>query len=189
MLRAKMKQIEQVQDESNDIAFMTGETVHVTLGTSLADDSNADKDSVLLTDKRVIHISGRHANRRTVHAAIEDISAVAISQQAVKGYGAFVWAVLAFIVSVLLWRIIDSEILALGAAAVVALMGVYLIVDRLWERGEHGLVIRAGSVEIQCALSDKNAQSEAEAFILRLFELKYECSNPQHTRAKTFAPR
>ncbi|MYC05589.1 MAG: hypothetical protein F4X57_00135 [Chloroflexi bacterium] len=189
MLQARVKQSEQVQDESSGIALMTGETVRATLGTSLADDSNADKDSVLLTDRRVIHISGRRTNRRTAHAAIEDISAVAINRQAVKGYGAFVWAALAFLVSVLLWRVIDSEMLALGAAAVVALMGVYLIIDRLWERGEHGLVIRTGSAEIRCALTDKNAQSEAEAFILRLFELKYERSNPQHTRAKTFAPR
>ncbi|MXY47393.1 MAG: hypothetical protein F4Y44_10550 [Chloroflexi bacterium] len=189
MLRAKVKQSEQVQDESDGIALMTGETVRATLGINLADDSNAGKDSVLLTDRRVIHVSGGRANRRTVHTAIENISAVAISRQSVKGYGAFVWAALAFFVSVLLWRIIDSEMLALGTAAIVALMGVYLIVDRLWERGEHGLVIRTSSAEIRCALTGKNAQSEAEMFILRLFELKYERSNPQHTRAKTFAPR
>ena len=189
MLQAKVNHSEQVQDESTGIALMAGETVHATLGTSLADNPNADKDSVLLTDRRVIHVSGKRANRRTAHASIEDISAVAISRQAVRGYGAFVWAALAFFVSVVLWRVIESEMLALGAAVIVALMGVYLIVDRLWERGEHGLVIRAGSAEIQCALTDKNAQSQAEAFILRLFELKYERSNPQHTRAKTFAPR
>ena len=189
MLQAKAKQSEQAQDESNGIALMTGETVRAVLGTSLADNSNADKDAVLLTDRRVIHISGRRANRRTAHAAIEDIGAVAISRQAVAGYGAFVWAAIAFFVSVMLWRVIDSEMLALGAAVIVALMGVYLIFDRLWERGEHALVINAGGAEIRCALTDKNAQSEADAFILRLFELKYERGNPQHTRAKTFAPR
>lgn len=190
MLQAKVKRSEQAHDEPNGIAFMNGESMHATLGTSLTDDSHAGKDAVLLTDRRVIHISGRRANRRMEHVAIEDISAVAINRQAVEGYGAFVWAAIAFFVSVILWRgVIDNEMLALGAAAIVALMGVYLIVDRLWTRGEYALIIKAGSAEIRSALTGKNAQSDAEAFILRLFELKYERSNPQHTRAKTFAPR
>ena len=89
----------------------------------------------------------------------------------------------------MLWRVIENPTLSYAAAAIVTLMGIYLIVDRLLSRGEHALVFKAGSAEIQCALKRDADNSEAETLITRLFELKEERSKPQYGRAKSFSPR
>ena len=173
-----------------DVKLMAHEEVQKSLGASEGDGpANGNRNVVLLTGRRVIHVSGAGANQKTSFAAIEDIGAVEITRQSVGGYSAFIWAVLAFFVSVMLWRVIENQTLSIVAAAVVALMGVYLIVDRLLSRGEHALVFKAGGAEIQCVLKGDGDQSEAEALIARLFELKAERSSPQHARANTFSPR
>ena len=82
-----------------------------------------------------------------------------------------------------------NQTLSYAAAAIVALLGIYLIVDRLLARSEHALVFKAGSAEIQCALKRDAGNAEAEALITRLFELKDERSKPHYDRAKNFSPR
>ena len=190
MLQAKPKPTEQSPSAMSDFNLMPNEQVQQSLG---VDDTDASNDSrrniVLLTDRRVLHIVGAGPNRKTSYAAIEDISAVEITRQSAGGYGAFVWAALAFFVAAMLWRVIENPTLSYAAAAIVTLMGIYLIVDRLLSRGEHALVFKAGSAEIQCALKRDADNSEAETLITRLFELKEERSKPQYGRAKSFSPR
>lgn len=193
MLQAKSKRSELTQDRMAGVALMADEEVQDSLGVNEGGSSNSgSKSAVLLTDRRIIHISGAGSNQRTSYAAIEDVSAVEITRQSVEGYSAFIWALLAFFVSAMLWRVIENQTLSIAAAAVVALMGIYLIVDRLWSRGEQALVFKVGGAEIQCVLKGSGDQSDAEALVTRLFELKDERSKPQYARdarAKTFSPR
>ena len=190
MLQAKTKPNEQAQGALSAVTLMANEQVQQSLGVDDTDRSNdSNTNIVLLTDRRVIHIEGAGQNRRTSYAAIDDISAVQITRQSAGGYGAFVWAALAFFVSFALWRIIENQTLSYAAAAIVALLGIYLIVDRLLARSEHALVFKAGSAEIQCALKRDAGNAEAETLITRLFELKDERSKPHYARAKSFSPR
>ena len=171
------------------VSLMKDEEVQATVGTS-EDGIPADGDVILLTDRRLIHISGTEVDRRLAAAAIEDIGIVEITRHSAGGYGSFIWAALAFFVSFVLWRfIIDNQTLAIAAAAIVALMGVYLIFDRLTSRGGHILSFKANGADIQCPLPEGGNQAGTEALITRLFELKEQRSNPQHARAKSFSPR
>ena len=190
MLRAKPKPNEQAQDALTGVPFMADEELQQSLGVDDAHASRVSKTNILLlTDRRVIHIDGAGQNRKTSYAAIDDISAVEITRQSAGGYGAFVWAALAFFVSAMLWRVIEHQTLSYAAAAIVTLMGIYLIVDRLLATGEHALIFKAGSAEIQCPLKRDAANDEAEALVTRLFELKEEQAKPHYARAKNFSPR
>ena len=190
MLQAKAKRSERSQGRLSCVALMADEEVQDSLGINEGDSSNSGNQSVvLLTDRRIIHISGTRSNQKTSYAAIEDISAVEITRQSVTGYSAFIWAALAFFVSAMLWRVIENQTLSIAAAAIVALMGIYLIVDRLLTRGEHALAFKARGAEIQCALKGDGDQPGAEALITRLFELKDERSASRYSRAKNFSPR
>ena len=188
MLRARARRDEGTKGTMMGVKLMADEEVHESLGADAGAGSGGG-NIVLLTGKRVIHVSGSGSNQKTAYAAIEDISAVEVTQQSVEGYSAFIWAVLAFFVSAMLWQVIENQTLSIVAAAIVALMGVYLIVDRLLSRGEHALVFKAGGAEIQCSLKGDGDQSDAEALIARLFELKDERRDPKYSRAKTFSPR
>ena len=188
MLRTKLKR-EAAGGDGNlsAISLMKDEEVQASIGTS-EDGIPADGDVILLTDKRIIHISGAQANRRLAAAAIEDIGIVEITRQPAGGYSSFIWAALAFFVSFVLWRfIIDNQTIAIAAAAIVALMGVYLIFDRLTSRGAHILSFKANGGDIQCQLPENGNQAGTDALITRLFELKDEQSKPHN--AQSFSPR
>ena len=190
MLQAETNRRQEQQRNLPGLNLMAGEEVQESLGADEGlEPKNANRSSVLLTDRRIIHISGSGSNLKASYAAIDDVSVAEITRQSVEGYSAFIWAVLAFFVAAMLWRVIDNQTLSIVAAAIVALMGVYLIVDRLLSRGEHALVFKAGGAEIQCALKGDGDQANAETLIARLFELKDERSKPQYARAKTFSPR
>ena len=190
MLQAKTNRSALAHQDANGVPLMEGEEVHASLGVDESRDSRrGGKDIVLLTDKRVIHINRSGAKYRTSFAAIENITAVEITRQPVEGYGAFVWAALAFFVSMMLWGVIDNRTLSIAASVIVALMGVYLIIDRLTAHGEHVLVFRAGSAEIRTELQGDERQTDADALITRLFELKEQRADPKYTRSKSFAPR
>ncbi len=188
MLRTKLKR-EAAGGDGNlsAVSLMKDEEVQASIGTS-EDGIPANGDVILLTDKRVIHLSGTQANRRLASAAIEDIGIVELTRQPAGGYSSFIWAALAFFVSFVLWRfIIDNQTIAIAAAAIVALMGVYLIFDRLTSRGAHILSFKANGADIQCQLSENGSQAGTDALITRLFELKDEQNRPHH--AKSFSPR
>jgi len=188
MLRTKLNQkaAGEVRN-SSAVSLLKNEEVQASIGTT-EDGIPANGDVILLTDKRIIHISGSEVDRRLAAAAIEDIGIVEITRHSAGGYSAFIWAALAFFVSFVLWRfVIDNQTIAIGAAAIVALMGVYLIFDRLTSRGGHILSFKANGAAIQCQLSEGGDQAGTEALITRLFELKEQRSNPRH--AQSFSPR
>ena len=190
MLQAETNRRQKQQSNLPGLRLMAGEEVQESLGADEGESpKSANRSMLLLTDRRIIHISGSGSNLKTSYAAIDDVSVAEITRQSVGGYGAFIWAVLAFFVAAMLWRVIENQTLSIVAAAIVALMGIYLIVDRLLSRGEHALVFKAGGAEIQCALKGDGDQANAESLIARMFELKDERSKPQYARAKTFSPR
>ena len=193
MLRPTPKQDIRTEDSSNGVSsngvsLMPGESIQASVGRYEYAAARKD-DALLLTDTRIIHISYSDANHSKTIAALDDIGAVELTQRPVGGYGAFIWAALAFFVAFMLWRVVDSQWLSVSAAVIVGLMGVYLIADRLMSRGERLLVFRSSGGQLRVELNGEERQSEAEALTARLFELKEQRGAPRYTSASRFSPR
>jgi hypothetical protein len=141
-----------------------------------------------LTDKRVIHLHGNGRRRRAMFAAIQEIDVVEVTVQH-EGNSAFIWAALAFIVASLLYLVIGQPVGRIAAAVIVALMGVYLIVDRLMSRGNTLVTFKTGWSQLQCELDGDRTSSEIYDFINRLFELKGESNAGGPSNPGYFSPR
>ena len=172
-----------------DISLLDGERLDSTLNLD-GDGGRRSPGSaiVLLTDRRVIHArNGRR--RKAVFASIQDIDAIEISQEQ-HGAGAFLWAGLAFLVAIILYLMIDALLTRTLAAAVVAVMGIYLLVDQLLLPGKPLVIFRAGGVQIEISLRSQEIPAEVYAFVNRVFELKDDNGpNGAFARVQRFSPR
>jgi hypothetical protein len=169
-----------------DAGLMDGERIESVI--NLGDEPDDGKGAMLLTDQRVIHIHGNAKKRSTVFASINEIDVVEVTMER-EGIGAYIWAGLSFLVAILLWRVIDSELGSIAASVLVALMGVYLIVDRLMSPGTPIAVFKTGSSEIRCELPGDDVPAEIYEFTNRLFELKNQSSSNFHAGGGRFALR
>lgn len=188
MLEAHQQHQEAANNDFSGVRLIDDEHIQSSIGVSETDTTARNRDVMLLTNKRIIHISGAAANQHTSFASIDDVSVVEIIRHS-EGYGSFIWAGLAFLVSVMLWQVIDSQALSLVAAVAVALMGVYLIVDRLIPRGEYDVVFRTRTTEIRTKLNNASALPDAKLFIATLFSLKDEQKGRAYSTVRTFALR
>lgn len=172
-----------------EVSLLRGERLDSTLDLEgNGDGRSKGGEVVLLTDRRVIHArNGRR--RKAVFAAIQDIDTIEISQEQ-QGAGAFIWAGLAFIVAIMLYLVIDAQLTRIGAAAVVAVMGVYLLADQLLLPGKPLVIFRAGSVQMEVALRAEEVPADVYAFVNRVFQLKDDNGpNSPSGRAHRFSPR
>lgn len=172
-----------------DISLMNGERVDSSLRLAAdgAGDSSIEPEVLLLTDRRVIHLQGNGKRRRAIFASIGNINAVEVSV-AKDGNGTYVWAALALVVAVLLFIVIDNTIGRIVGPLVVALMGIYLIVDQRLSPGRPMLTFKAGSSELRVELKSEQASSDIYAFINRLFQLKEQRSHGNYYNSRPFAP-
>ena len=171
--------------ESTISASWTGERVDSTLGHA---DGESGSGLVILTDRRVIGLSGGSKKRQTSFASIDDVSGVDLSFEQ-EGHGSLIWAALGFAVAVLLYFAIDHSMGRLAAPAAVIAMSVYLVVDRLSMPGRRVLAFRTSGSEVRSELTDKLDGSEVYAFINRMYELRDGPAAVSHARGSTFAPR
>ena len=184
---AQPQQADATQAEFGGITLMSGERIVASLGMTDRD-RDYDGDAIALTDSRVILASAERGRQRTAFMAIDDVSAVEIARKP-EGYANFVWAGLAFFVAAMLWRAIDSQTLAIAAAAIVALMGVYLVIDRLTSRGNPRIAFRSGASEIDSPLADDGDLADAHALANKLFEIKQARADRALPQPRVFAPR
>jgi len=169
---------------------MSGERVDSVL--NLSEDGSPDPENgpevMLLTDKRVIHIQGKSKNRQATFTSIQDITGVEITTHR-EGYSAFAWAGLSFLVAALLYVVIDNTIGRILAAIAVAMMGVYLVIDRALSAGNQVVAFKAGGSQLLCELKCKGAAADIYPFISRLFLLKEINGKAATARAQRFARR
>ena len=172
-----------------DISLLDGERLDSTLNLDgNGSGSSPGGEMVLLTDRRVIHArNGRR--RKTVYASIQDIDAIEVSQEQ-HGAGAFLWAGLAFLVAIILYLMIDAALTRTLAAAVVAVMGIYLLVDQLLLPGKPLVIFRAGGVRLEITLRSDEVPADVYVFVNRVFELKDDNGpNGVFARGQRFSPR
>jgi len=188
LLEVCLENVEMSQFGFEGMSLMEDERLESTLDLREYDDEAGDPEVVILTDRRVIHLNGNSKNRRASFASISDIDVVEIISER-EGFGAFIWAGLAFFVAVMLWRVIDHPLGSAVAALIVALMGVYLIVDRLTSSGTPVLTFKAGTSEFRAELKGEQGALDGVIFINRLFQLKAEYAIGGYTRPGAFALR
>ena len=187
---AQQQQADAPQAEFGGITLMPDERIVASLGMAENDRDRRDQegDAIALTDSRVILTSAERGRQRAAFMAIDDISAVEIARRP-EGYSNFVWAGIAFFVAAMLWRAIDSQTLAIAATAIVALMGVYLVIDRLTSRGNPRIAFKAATAELDAAIADDGELANAHALANKLFELKQTRAASALPQPRIFAPR
>ena len=171
------------------VSLIVGERVALALNAADADDgSSAAPYAMLLTDQRVIHVQGNGRRRKVKFVSIQDIDSAEVTYEP-EGRSAFVWAGLAFVAALFIFLAIGNDIGRIVGAILVALMGIYLLVDRAISSGRPLVVLRAGSSEIRSELTDEDASSNIDDFINRLYELKAEHGLDGGYGRRPFAPR
>ena len=171
------------------MSLMSGERIEfaINLTNSSGRLSSRSAEALLLTDSRIIHLKGQRKNHRAVMTAVHDVDSVEITDLR-RGFGAYIWATLAFILSLVLFATIDNTGVRLVSSAIVVLMGVYLIVSEITEPRKPAVVFRAGIAEIRWEFRSDEHTDDVNQFINRLYQIK-EASNGRVARHETFAPR
>lgn len=171
------------------VTLMDGERVAFGIHTldSAGRPTSKRPEALLLTDSRIIHLSGNEKQRRAVIAAVNDVEAVEIMANR-QGYSAYLWAALAVGLSLVLFGTIENVGVKLASSAIVLLMGVYLVISQLTEPGKPMVVFRAGGSEIRWEFENEENSDDVNAFINRLYQIK-ESSVVRSGAPARFAPR
>ena len=173
----------------DDVQLMEGERIDSSITLALGGDEDDESPEVLLlTDSRVIHLNGTGKRRTAVFASVDDINTVEISSER-SGKGVYVWSALSFIVALLLWGVIKNPIGSAASAIIVALMGVYLIVDHLMSAGTSMATFKTSASQFKVELKGEGDSYEnVYLFINRLFRMKQSGRKGAQDPGK-FAPR
>jgi hypothetical protein len=171
------------------MTLMDGERVAfaINMTDSAGKPSSKHPEALLLTDSRIIHLSGNQKERKAVIAAVNDVESVEITSNR-EGYSAYLWAALAVVLSIVLFGTIDNTGVKLASSAIVLLMGVYLVVSQMTEPGKPMVIFRAGGSEITWGYENGENSDDVHAFINRLYQLKASSVNHSVGPA-SFAPR
>ena len=171
--------------EYGGLELMEGERIDRTISAVSGNgkSSNRRKESLLLTNSRIIHISGD--GDEVLMASVDDIDLVEFVVIN-EGYGAFLWAGLSVILSVALYGILENQIARVILPLMVLGMGVYLIVNRLFFSGGTAAVFHTGGSAITWPFQSSDESQEVNDFIKGLYQMK---SARRPVTGWPFAPR
>ena len=172
---------------STDLILLDGEQIAAALETGGGNGHLwfGRHEALVLTDSRIIHSSAGGRRRGTVFAAVRDIDSVEVTSVR-PGIGAYFWAALAVVLSLVLFLNIDHDTWRILAALVVLAMGVYLVVNQMLDSGEPTAVFRTGGSEIKWLFDAKKDSEAVYGFINRLYQVR---ASSLQVRNETFSPR
>ena len=174
---------------SQTLELLEGEGVEQIIRLGDASQDDASGTLLMLTDKRVIYLSGQGKRRRAMHASVRDVQAVEVGYHA-RGTSAYVWAGLAFLAAFFLFFVIENTLGRIAGPVVVAGLGVYLVVDNLLTPNRQFVVFRAAGGQLLVDLTGDDQTDSVNEFIARLFQLKEAPSHePSFGWVDRFAPR
>ena len=179
--------METARVEPTDLILLDGEQIAAELETG-SDNGHlwsGRHEALILTDSRIIHASTGGRRRGAVIAAVRDIDSVEVTSVR-PGIGAYLWAILAVVLSVVLYRIIEDGTWQVVAALAVLVMGAYLVVNQVLDSGEPTAVFRTGGSEIRWLYDAKKDSEAVYDFINRLYQVK---ASSTQVRNGTFSPR
>ena len=179
--------METARVEPTDLILLDGEQIAAELETG-SDNGNlwsGRHEALILTDSRIIHASTGGRRRGAVIAAVRDIDSVEVTSVR-PGIGAYLWAILAVVLSLVLYFNINHDTWQIVAPLVVLAMGVYLVVNQVLDSGEPTAVFRTGGSEIRWLYDAKKDSEAVYDFINRLYQVK---ASSTQVRNGTFSPR
>ncbi len=188
------EQIDLEQTEFAHVTLLDGERVETTL--SLSDDRKRSRgsstDALVLTDRRLIHLAAGGSARQAVFIWLADIIAVRVGTERIGGIGGYIWGLLSIVAAILVWVVWDRPVLDVVAAAILLLMGAYLVWERINTPPIFQIAVSAGGSQMTMDIHRSVPQAGVYEFVNRLFETKARAANaddddPQ-SRASFFAP-
>ena len=87
-----------------------------------------ESGSLLLTDDRIIHISGEGNRRQATMISVQDIDSVSVRLTFSEGLGPYLWGALSLAMAAILYSYIEHSIGRIAVPLIVLAMGAYLIV-------------------------------------------------------------
>lgn len=149
-----------------EVELADGEDVVFSIDKTAGDGNPASRrpEALLLTGRRLIHLTGSGKRRQAMMIPLGSLdSAEVVSFKG--GAGAYVWAGLAAVLSVVLYAVIDNLAGRVLAPLAVLGMGAYLVVNHLTDTGQPAAAFRAGESEIRWLFDPREGAGEAYALI------------------------
>ena len=158
---------------SANVHLVRGETIVSSLNLSKSPDEKdvSDPETIVLSNKRMMYFSGGLNQKQLSIIPVDEITSVEINIEE-RSKHAYLWAALAFAVSVSLILIIDPFFIRLVSSLIVGLMGLYLIVDHVMTTTLYRIQFKSNSAEISCMIKPEHVEERAYTFIADFFELK-----------------
>ena len=171
---------------TDSISLIEGERVDSTI--SLDGMRGKDRSATLvLTDRRLIHIGANGRSRTASYVSIADVTSVEVMNKRRRSLAGLAWAAAALLVAAAVWSILDHAVFSPIAGIVLAAMGTYLAVDRLLGYDSVRATFRSTQEQIGISVEDAGGEASAQIDTLtaRLFEMK----NSVGPGVRKFAPR
>ena len=134
-----------------------------------------DPETIVLSNKRLMYFPGALNQKQIAFIPVDEITSVEINVED-RNKNAYLWAALAFVLSISLILIIDPFFIRLVTSLIVGLMGLYLIIDHVLSTTMCKIQFKSNSSEISCRIKPEHVVEKAYPFIREFFELK---NNPQ----------
>ncbi len=157
-----------------ELEFLEGEriTAAMSVGERARRRSSREPMALLLTNNRIIHLSGEKRRRQTMMISVQDVESVSVRLIFREGVGAYLWAGLSVLLSFILYTYIEHSIGRIAVPLVILAMGAYLIIDRLTERGRPSAIFRARDAEIHWPFDHEKESKEVYEFINSVYRNK-----------------
>lgn len=174
---------------SANVHLVTGETIVSSLNLSKSPDEKdvSDTETIVLSNKRMMYFSGGLNQKQLSIIPVDEITSVEINIEE-RSKHAYLWAALAFAVSVSLILIIDPFFIRLVSSLIVGLMGLYLIVDHVMTTTLYRIQFKSNSAEISCMIKPEHVEERAYTFIGDFFELKNNLQDTSDVSIEIEAP-
>ena len=173
------------------LAFMDGERVETTLNllgeTEYPKDGDVSKaprrkwgknpadahtNLLVLTDRRLIHLVYNASERKSAFVSLSAVSAVRMDARRPGRAAGFVWGGISLLTAALLWAVWAQPVLDVVAAGVVALMGLYIMLDYVMAPHAVQMTISAGLSQMTMGVHGSISTQRMNDFANRVFEAK-----------------
>ena len=179
------------------LTFMDGERVETTLNllgeTEYPKDGDVSKaprrkwgknpadahtNLLVLTDCRLIHLVYNASGRESAFVSLSSVSAVQMNARRPGRAAGFVWGGISLLAAALLWAVWDQPVLDVVAAGVVALMGLYILLDYVMAPHAVQMTISAGLSQMTMGVHGSISTQRMNDFANRVFEAKANAQYP-----------
>jgi len=179
------------------LTFMDGERVETTLNllgeTEYPKDGDVSKaprrkwgknpadahtNLLVLTDCRLIHLVYNASGRESAFVSLSSVSAVRMNARRPGRAAGFVWGGISLLAAALLWAVWDQPVLDVVAAGVVALMGLYILLDYVMAPHAVQMTISAGLSQMTMGVHGSISTQRMNDFANRVFEAKANAQYP-----------